>query len=118
MKRLLIATLVVPILAAAAPAQFGGGPRTFEDVVPKVAAMIEPATAKPGDTVTWKLTVEITPGWHTYPTVQPDKNAQSYVNKITPPKTGPVQFVGPVTEPATPIVKPVAGEEIKELRTY
>src|SRR5947209_14056227 len=117
MKRLL-AAVVVAFSAAIAPAQFGGGPRTFEAVVQKVEATVEPATAKPGETVTWKLMVEIAPGWHTYPTVQPDANASSYVNKITPPKTGPLKFVGPVTEPANPIKKPLPGEDIKELRTY
>jgi thiol:disulfide interchange protein len=117
MKQLLT-VVVIAFSAAAAPAQFGGGPRTFEAVVQRVEATVEPAMAKPGETVTWKLTVEIAPGWHTYPTVQPDANASSYVNKITPPKAGPLKFVGPVTEPANSIKKPLPGEDIKELRTY
>ena len=41
-----------------------------------------PAEAKPGQTVTFTLTVELNDGYHTYPTVQPDKKAAGMVNEI------------------------------------
>jgi thiol:disulfide interchange protein len=115
MNRMLLAAVLVPLLATAARAQ---GQRTFDKVVKRVEATVEPATAKRGETVTWKLTVELAPGWHTYPTTQPDPAAQSYVNKITPPKGGAAVFVGTLAEPANPIKKADPVLNIKELRYY
>jgi thiol:disulfide interchange protein len=116
MNRMLLATLLLPLVAATAPAQVGNNQRRFDNVVKRVDATIEPATAKRGETVTWKLTVELAPGWHTYPTDQPDAGAKSYVNKITAPAGGSVVFVGPLVEPAKPIKK--TEDNIKELRYY
>src|SRR6476469_7328159 len=119
MKRFLLFALLPVLLAAPAAAQFGGSGRglNFKDVA-KVEATIESAKAKPGDTVTWKLTVELIPGWHTYPTRQPDPKADSQVNKIKLPTTGDVIAAGPIKEPDNPVKKPEPALEIKELHYY
>lgn len=77
---------------------------TFNDIVKKLDATIEPAKVKPGDTVTWKLTIDLLEGWHTYPTVQPDPNQSTFVTKITFPKIDGLSFTGDVKEPK-PIIK-------------
>src|SRR5262245_31273473 len=79
----------------------GGVPRTFEDVVHKVEAKFEPATAKLGETITWKLTVEHAPGWHTYPVnrLSKDGKFQQYT-EIKFPSSPDVHFVGRVTDPS------------------
>src|SRR5438128_6294810 len=76
-------------------------PRTFENVVRKVEAKFEPATAKRGETITWKLTVELAPGWHTYPVnrLPKDGKFQQYT-EIKFPSSPDVYFVGRVTDPS------------------
>jgi thiol:disulfide interchange protein DsbD len=120
MNRFLLPALLPVLLAASALAQFGDGGRglKFNDVVTKVEATVEPATAKPGDTVTWKLTLELIPGWHTYPTRQPDPKADSQVNRIKLPTTGDVVAAGPVKEPPNPVKTAEPALEIKELHYY
>ena len=44
----------------------------------KVEAKFDPAEAKPGQTVTFKLTVELNDGYYTYPTRQADKAAEGW----------------------------------------
>ena len=95
-RRLLAAAIV---LCAAAPALAQN--QSFNDVVKKVSAKIEPATAKRGEAVTWTLTVEVIDGWHTYPTQQVDPKADSYTNRIKFPRENGLVFVGELTEPAT-----------------
>jgi len=77
---------------------------SFDDIVKKFDATVEPAKVKPGDTVTWKLTVDLLEGWHTYPTVQPDPNQSTFVTKITFPKIDGLTFTGDVKEPK-PVIK-------------
>ena len=72
---------------------------TFNDVVKKVEAKFEPATAKRGQAVKWKLTIELADGWHTYPTTQPDPKSDSYVNKMKFPAGLEAVFVGVLKEP-------------------
>jgi DsbC/DsbD-like thiol-disulfide interchange protein len=96
MTRLL---LVAALALFAAPA-FAQN-QSFNDVVKKVSAKIEPATARRGEAVTWTLTVEVIDGWHTYPTQQPDPKADSYTNRIKFPRQNGLVFVGELTEPAT-----------------
>jgi thiol:disulfide interchange protein DsbD len=129
MNRFLFSALLLPLVAAAAPAQFGNGPRDFAAVVKRVEATIEPSNVKRGETVTWRLTVELIPGWHTYPTIQPEEAAASYVNQITPLRAGgklaedgPVEpvvvaFVGPLKQPADPI-KSAEPPDVKQLHSY
>src|SRR4051812_35701632 len=111
MTRLLLPALLMSLLAGPVAAQGRGN---FDDVVKRDEATVTPVTAKRGETVTWRLTVEIEAlGWHTYPTKQPEANAKSYVNKITPKAGGPLAFVeGTLVEPADPILKPVPEEQI------
>lgn len=90
----LLAVLIVPSFAVAQPG--------FDQVVKKAEVKVEPATAKPGQTVTVKLTLQLLDGWHTYPVVQPDKAAKGQTNKITFPEDSPLVFVGEVEDPANP----------------
>ena len=86
--------------------------------VEKVEASIEPAEAKPGQVVTFKLTVTLAAGYHTYPLVQPDKQAEGMVNKLVFPEAGALIFVGDATDPPEPESKaePLLG--IKSLNYY
>jgi thiol:disulfide interchange protein DsbD len=109
-------------LFAAAPAcaQLGRGARSFDTAAPNVVATIEPATARRGEAVTWKFTIDVAPGWHTYPTKQVDPEAKSYVTKIdfTKLETKDVVMVGSLVEPPNVKTKPDPALDIKELRYY
>lgn len=94
MNRFFLSVAGVCLLAAPALAQ-----PSFDQIVKKAEAKFEPATAKPGETVTLKVTVQLADGWHTYPTVQQDKAAKTYVNKFTFPADGPVVYVGDFADP-------------------
>jgi thiol:disulfide interchange protein DsbD len=72
----------------------------FDLAVPgPLRASFEPASAKPGQTVTWKLTGRIAPGWHTYPVKQPNPKISSSKNDFEFPAPGDVIFVGQLQEP-------------------
>src|SRR6266508_640910 len=73
---------------------------SFETAVKKIEARFEPAEAKPGQTVTFTLAIQLYEGWYTYPTVQPNPEIASTVNKIVLPSPGDVIFVEPVQDPA------------------
>jgi hypothetical protein len=73
--------------------------QSFDDVVKKVEAKFEPATAKRGQAITWKLTIELADGWHTYPTKQADPDADSFVNKFKFPTGLATAFVADLKEP-------------------
>ncbi len=120
MNRFLLAVLLFPLATAAASAQFGGPRPKANEVLTKAEATILPATAKRGETVTWRFTVEIIPGWHTYPTVQVHPEALSYVTKFKFPKAGDVVFVGPVIDPpdVLKMAEPALNIKEKELRYY
>src|SRR5262249_51257212 len=62
---------------------------------------ITPETAKRGETVTWRLTIELDKGWHTYPTQQSDssENAQSQVTEIQLENYDGLIPVGPFKNP-------------------
>jgi hypothetical protein len=75
-----------------------GGQKWYEKAVKKVEASFTPAEAKPGQTVTFTLTVELNDGYHTYPVVQFDKAAAGMVNEIVFPKPEQVIFVGTVQD--------------------
>jgi thiol:disulfide interchange protein DsbD len=93
------------LLTALAATSFGDdkAPPTdnkfFRNAVPKAWTSFEPSTAKRGETVTWRLTVELAPGWHTYPLQQVDPKAEDNVTTIKFPESGDVTFVGDVKEP-------------------
>lgn len=86
-----------------------------KDVIKKVEATIEPAEAKPGQTVTVKITVVLAEGYHTYPVMQLAPEAKFSTNKITYPAEGPVIFVGDTLDPVDPKMKK---EEDYELLYY
>lgn len=118
--RAVLAALVIAGFVPAAHAQFGddalgGRNMRFDDVVTRIEAKFEPATAKPGDTVTWILTVELIPGWHTYPTKQPDPNAASQITRIKFPENGDLRASGPIVEPKDPIKKAYPELQIKQI---
>ena len=82
----IIAALFLALANPAARAQGKKitGNEKFSDVVTKVQVRFEPAQAKPGDVVTWRLSFEIAEGWHTYPTSQPPGIAE--ITEIDPVK--------------------------------
>lgn len=90
----------------------------FAKAVKKVEASFEPAEAKPGQTVTLKLTLHLADGYHTYPTVQPDKAATGMVNRIVFPQAGTVIFVGDVFDPKDPKVKAEPALMIEQLQYH
>jgi hypothetical protein len=112
---ILFALLVVFLPASPAPATTGVQ-KWFEKAVKKVEGAFTPAEAKPGQTVTFTLTIELNEGYHTYPTVQPDKMATGMVNTIQFPKPGAVVFVGNVQDPKDAKTKAEPELGIAELR--
>jgi thiol:disulfide interchange protein DsbD len=91
----------------------------FEDAVKdEIKAVIEPAEAKPGQTVTIKIRVELNPGWYTYPTVQEDKGAYGQVTTFKYQKSESVIPVGTAIEPPNPKAKPEPDLKIEKLSYY
>jgi len=102
MLRIALAISLTVLVASVAVAQ-----DKAKDAIQKVEAAFEPAEAKPGQTVTLKLTVKLADGYHTYPVMQPAPEAKYSANAITFPKDGPVVFVGDTVDPVEPKVKKV-----------
>lgn len=90
----------------------------YAKAVKGVTATVEPAEAKPGQTVTFKLTVELNDTYYTYPLAQPDKNAKGMVNRVKFPAPAGLIFVGDATDPAGFDTKAEPVLDITELRTY
>ena len=95
MNRMLLALPLGLALAVPCPGQ-------PKDVVKKVEAVFEPAEARPGQTVTLKVVVQLADGYHTYPVTQPAPEARYSVNTMAFPKDGPVVFVGETVDPVGP----------------
>src|SRR5580704_6439385 len=70
--------------------------------VAKVKVELIPAKARPGESVLWRLTIDVSPGWHTYPTKQINEEASSYRTNIVWPKKGELIFVGDIVEKPAP----------------
>jgi plastocyanin len=102
--------------AIASPAEPSGGQKWYEKAVKKVEGTFTPAEAKPGQTVTFTLTVELHDGYHTYPVMQIDKGAAGMVNEITFPEPGKVIFVGAVQDSKDVKTKAEPELKIAELR--
>ncbi len=98
MKRTLAFAAPFALLLALAPARVSAQ-KWYEKAVKKVEAKFSPAEAKPGQTVTFTVTIELNDGFHTYPTVQADKQAAALVNDIKFPAPGAVIFVGKTEDP-------------------
>jgi DsbC/DsbD-like thiol-disulfide interchange protein len=109
--------LSVAALLAGTPGS-ARGQKWYEKAVKKVEGRFAPTEAKPGQTVTFSLTIELNEGYHTYPTKQPDKMAAGMANLIKFPEPGSVIFVGTFEDPKGYLTKeePVLG--IKEIRYY
>lgn len=108
--------LLVAIGALAAPPAPAAGQKWFEKAVRKVEGTFTPAEAKPGQTVTFTLTIELNDDYYTYPTVQSDKMAAGMTNEIKFPKPGAVVFVGSVQDPKDMKTKAEPELGIAELR--
>lgn len=108
--------LVTAIAVGSARPAIAQKPDWYDKAVKKVEATFEPADAKPGQTVTLKLTIHLNDGYHTYPTKQPDKAAEAMVNTIKFPDAGAVEFVGDVLDPKEFKTKAEPDLGIKELR--
>jgi hypothetical protein len=115
---LILPAACVAVALAAAPASRAAGQKWYEKAVKKVSAEITPAEAKPGQTVTFALTVELNEDYHTYPTKQVDKMAEGMVNTIKFPPAGNLIFVGELVEPKDPKIKADLEIGIMELRYY
>jgi hypothetical protein len=113
--RSLLALTLLPLFAFPAFAQKDSA---FDKAVKKVEVRFEPAEAKPGQTVTLKITLTLADGYYTYPTFQPDKQAAGMVNKLQVPAPGSVIFVGEPFDPKGYKSKsePLIG--IEDLRYY
>jgi DsbC/DsbD-like thiol-disulfide interchange protein len=101
MTRTLLALPLCLVVVVPASAQ------TAKDAVKKVEAVFEPAEAKPGQTVTLKITVELADGYYTYPTVQPAPEGKYSTNSVVFPIGGPIVFVDKTVDPAGPKTKKV-----------
>lgn len=108
----------VAVALALCPASQAGGQKWYERAVKKMEGSISPAEAKPGQTVTFSVTIELNEGYHTYPTVQVDKAAAGMVNTIKFPEPGTLIFVDKVEDPKDPKKKAEPDAGIKELRYY
>jgi hypothetical protein len=109
--------MAVAALLAAVPGS-ANAQKWFDKAVKKVDARFTPAEAKPGETVTFTLTVELNDGYHTYPVAQPDPKAESMVNILKFPAPAAVIFVGDAHDPKGFATKEEPDLGIKELRYY
>jgi thiol:disulfide interchange protein len=113
--------LVVPValFLAATPTFAQRKPRiSWETAVQSIESRIEPAEAKPGQTVTFKLIVKLHPEHWTYPTRQPDQRGKDTQNKFVLPAPGDLVFVGPFDDPPNAHTKPNPAPEGGELSYY
>jgi hypothetical protein len=118
MTRLTILLTACIALALASAPVSAGKQKWYEKAVKKVSAEFTPAEAKPGQTVTLSVTVELNEGYHTYPTVQTDKGAAAMVNSFKFPTPGAVIFVGTVQDPKDAKTKAEPDAGILEMRYY
>lgn len=100
-------------------------PPNHQRAVKRLAVDIEPVKAKRGETIVWRLTVELHNGYWTYPTSQQDPNAESLVSRFTftpskRDKNPPTIWVVPMGEPTSTgnaKTKPYPEEMVRSL-TY
>lgn len=119
MTRVCAATLAmtVAVVLAVAPGA-ATAQKWYEKAVKKVEGTFTPAEAKPGQTVTFTLTVELNEGYHTYPLVQPDPKADGMVNLLKFPAADKLIFVGKPEDPKGFATKAEPDLGIAELRYY
>ncbi len=90
--------------------------KAFDKAVKKIDARFTPAEARPGQTVTFTLTLELHDGYYTYPTRQTDPPAAGMVNEIRFPPPSEVIFVGQTADPKNTQTKAEPELGILELR--
>src|SRR5260370_248150 len=74
--------------------------RGFDEIVTNLQAKVVPETVQSGQTATLKISMDIAPGWHTYPTSQLADLAKSSINVFKfPAPSKEVVFVGAFKEP-------------------
>jgi len=117
MRSLFFLVLAI-LLTTAVSAQQPKKPTWYDKAVKKFEVTFDPVEAKPGATVTCKITIELNEGYHTYPTKQPEKAAADMTNRIKFPDPGAVIFVGTVTDPDKYETKSEPELGIRELRYY
>ena len=103
MNRLLSALLV---LLGVSCGSAGAQGISFAKAVRQIEGRIEPAEARPGQTVRFILSVKLNPGYYTYPATQPDPKEKLSQSVIELPEPGDLIFVEPVTDPAGAKTKP------------
>jgi hypothetical protein len=119
MRPLLFLTAAAALALAAGPsAGEDKKPAWWDKAVKKLEVAFDPAEAKPGQTVTLKLTVELHEGYYTYPTKQEDKAAEGMVNKLAFPDPGVVVFVGETIDADDYKTKAEPELGIRDLRYY
>lgn len=109
--------LTAVVLLGTAPGSLGAQ-KWYEKAVKKVEGKFTPAEAKPGQTVTFTLTVELNDEYHTYPLTQPDPKADGMVNSIKFPGADKLIFVGKAEDSKGFLTKDEPDLGIKELRYY
>ncbi len=82
----------------------------IEERVKEVSIAVEPAKARRGETVVLNVTFQLQPGFHTYPTKQPDPKAEAFVTDLSFKLPPALVFSGPVADqPARTKIEEVAG---------
>ncbi len=108
------ALALVVAMTALAPARAA---ENFDDVA-KVKVTLDPPSAARGQTVMLRIAMDLAAGWHTYPTLQTDPEAEVYVNKFDFPNTREVVFVGSLDNPLGFVSKMEPALNIKDLHQY
>src|SRR3954447_14303653 len=98
MKRL--ALICLTLFAAICPAAERKPRIAWATAVRAVKGEIEPAEAKPGQTVTFKLSVRLFPDHWTYPTNQSNPKEKDARNVFVLPAAADLIFVEPIRDPA------------------
>ncbi|WP_020475399.1 protein-disulfide reductase DsbD family protein [Zavarzinella formosa] len=104
MNRMLLALVGLAASLFSGSAQAQG--ISFAKAVKSIDGRIEPAEAKPGQTVQYILSVKLNPGYYTYPSMQPDQKEKDSQTTIQLPEPGDLLFVEPVHDPAGAKTKP------------
>jgi thiol:disulfide interchange protein DsbD len=114
---LVVGVLLAGQAALAASVEVPAVPKK-KGAVKSIDVSVTPATAKKGETVTWRLTVELGKDWHIYPLEQVDPAASLHVTTITFEKSPDLIQVEKLKDPPGFVARPEPAEQIKELRYY
>jgi len=111
MNRMLFAVTALVAAWAAGPVHAAAKP-TYAAGVKSVTGRIEPAEAKPGQTVQFLVTVELNQFYYTYPTTQAQAKHASSRTEIELPPSDDLLFVEPVADPADAKTKDSDGQAL------